>query len=364
MMGVWLLAFTAWASPMPTVTMHDQWLTGRPLTLSIRYHNATDEPLAVPDLSNRPWLVKFDTIDPEGVRRTVHSTEPASDANRPLVLKSGETRISRFEIPTSQTWAPGVATIRVVIANNEALNRPVRFLADDAIAHRHSARPVDHTVGPAPTVLSVQRNGVTDVFVEHGDRLQYMTRVSEPVKASATVVRSERRSSQWITWATADHPLWALRNDPHSTEREARPVALPWPSARPCGTGATVASGALTIPVCIPSPTGPITKTVAAIVSPRGEASFRTIGSFAPIQILTNVDASGGAEFVILRTTGVDWAWLGDPTITERPAFIQRAWRGANATGIAFTTPAGSSSAAVAIETPNAALPVIVPSPR
>ena len=65
MIGAWFLAFTAWASPMPTVTMHDQWLAGRPLTLSIRYHNATGDPRAVPDLSNRPWLVKFDTIDPE-----------------------------------------------------------------------------------------------------------------------------------------------------------------------------------------------------------------------------------------------------------------------------------------------------------
>ena len=363
MMSAWLLALTAWASPMPAVTMHDQWLVGRPLALSIRYHNATNESVTVPDLSNRPWLVQFDTVDPDGVRRTVHSTAPASDTNRSILLESGETRISRFEIPTSQTWAAGVATIRVTVANTEALQRTVRFLADDAVAHRHSARPMDHTSGPAPTVLSVQRNGVTDVFMEYGNRLQYMTRVSEPVQANATVVRSERRRNQWIPWSTKDSALWALQNDPHATEREPRPIPLPWPSARPCGTGATVASGELTLPVCIPSPTGPVTKTVAAIVSPRGETTFRTIGSFAPVQILTNVDAAGGAEFVILRSTGVDWAWLGQPTMTDRPAFIKRAWRGADATAIAFTTAEGSSAPAVEIRT-DTTPPLVAPSPR
>ena len=364
MMGFWLLVLTAWASPVPTVTMHDQWLVGRTLALSIRYHNATDAPITVPDLSNRPWLVRFDTIDPEGVQRTVHSTAPASDTDRPIVLKSGETRISRFEIPTSQTWTTGMATIRVAVANTEILRRTVRFLANEAIAHRHSARPTDHTSGPAPTVLSVQRNGITDIFMEYGNRLEYMTRVSEPVRAKATVVRSERRRNQWITWSTKDRSLWVLRNDPHATQRAPRSIPMPWPATEPCGTGATVASGELTLPVCIPSPTGSVTKTVAAIVSPRGETAFRTIGTFAPIQVLTNVDAAGGAEFVILRSTGVDWAWLGHPTMTDRPAFIKRAWRGTDATTIAFTTAEGTSSPAVGIQTAHGDGVLVVPSPR
>jgi len=191
-----------------------------------------------------------------------------------------------------------------------------------------------------------------------------LTRVAEPIRANATVVRSERRRNQWVTWTTKDQALWALRNDPHSEQREPRSISLPWPSAQSCGLGATVASGELTIPICIPSPNGPVTKTVVAVISPRGETTFRTIGTFAPIQILTNVDAAGGAEFVILRSTGLDWAWLGDRTMTDRPAFIKRAWRGTDATGIAFTTVAGSSSPAVAIQTPPDDQPVVVPSPR
>ena len=361
---LWLIS-SAWAGIHADVVMSDRWLSGHRLTLSVRYKNTGKQPTTVPDLTNRPWLVVFETVDPKGIRRTVHSTAPTTDPGTTIRLQSGESRITSFEIPTSETWSPGTASVTVSIAGAPGSVHAVHLAEEGTAHHRHTAQPVDQTAGTRSTVLSFWSEGGTDLFITNKQRLQYLGRATGTIKAQASIVRTEQRQNQWFTWTDANGGLWGVQPKPHSEHAAPRRLAFPWPSSYACGPAATASSGHLVVPVCIPSPAGTVTKTVAAVIASSGAMSFRTVAAYGPRQILTNVDSTGGVEFVLIRDNAIDWAWLGIDTAVDRPTSIRKAWRGPSIESATLVlTDNDRPSPAVRIQTGESDAPVVLRSPR
>lgn len=365
MTTLWWLVSSAWASAHLDVVVPDQWIAGHRVLLSVRYQNAGTAPTAVPDLTNRPWLVVFQTVDPSGIKRTVHSTAPANDPGTKIQLQSGESRITSFEVPVSESWATGKAEITVSVNGTDGGSHPIHVAADSAVSHRHSARPIDQTTGASTTVLSLPSDGTTHLFIQTRQRLQHIGRAAGHIEAQASIVRTGQRRNQWVTWTDNQGDFWATQSAPHATQSAPRRIAFPWPKSHACGPAATASSGHLVVPVCIPSPSGTVTKTVAAVVSPSGSMTFRTIAGYGPREILANVDASGGVEFVLIRDTAIDWAWLSADTAVDRPTSIKKVWRGTTLhSATLILTDDDPPSPAIRVRTAETDPPIVLQSPR
>ena len=327
MIGLWLSATAALAAPQMSVEVHNRWIAGHRIQLAVRIENTDSTEAAVPDLANRPWLVRFETVDPSGTRRTVHSTAPETDPGGTIALSSGQIRVTRFEIPTSEGWTAGAASITVNV-DGAAIGKHQIVLNNAELAtESDTAKPVDKT-GSGSQLISVPANGRTDVFMKRLNTLEFVTTIDEPAIARLSVARAEQRIGRWITWQGKTGALWTAQQGAHGLQGDPYRVHLPWPDASPCGRAATAGSGHMVIPVCIRSPKGEVTKTTAMVLTPRGQAQFRTIGNYEPSTILTNVDAAGSVEFVLVRNNAIDWAWLGTDTAAAFPASIKKVWRG------------------------------------
>jgi hypothetical protein len=97
-----MLTTTGGAKPETTIRMRDRAPVGEPIQLTIRVHNPDEIAVTVPDLTNRPWLVIFETTDPSGVQRTLFSTPPISDPGQRWAIGPGERREAHFQVPTSR----------------------------------------------------------------------------------------------------------------------------------------------------------------------------------------------------------------------------------------------------------------------
>jgi hypothetical protein len=329
MIGVWLSATAALAAPQMSVEVHDRWIAGHRIQLAVRIENTESAEAAVPDLANRPWLVRFDTVDPSGARRTVHSTAPETDPGGTIALGSGQTRVTRFEVPTSEGWTAGGASITVSVGGEAIGTHRIVVNNADPTWASDTAKPVDKT-GPGSQLISVPANGRTDLFIKRQNTLEFVTTIDEPVTAQLSVARADQRIGRWVTWQGKSGTLWTAQQGAHGLQSAPHRVTLPWPDASPCGRAATAGSGHMVIPVCIRSPKGAVTKTTAMVMTPRGQAQFRTIGSYEATTILTNVDAAGSVEFVLVRDNAIDWSWLGTDTAAAFPASIKQVWRGAH----------------------------------
>lgn len=365
MIGTWLFSLTAFADASVSVNLHDQWISGNRINLSIRYENNEAKPVTVPDLANRPWLVEFHTVDPNGTKSTIHSTPPERDHGTVIQLNSGERRITRFEIPTSETWTNGTATVRLNINGYSTEKHSIHMLDPALHVEAQVAEPVDKISGEPTTLMTVASPKHTDLFIKTPSGFDFLERIPGQAKAQLSVARSEQRIGRWITWKDGDDTLWAAQHGAHGFTDKPRRIALPWPGASTCGPPATANSGHLVTPVCIRSPRGEVVKTVAAIVPPRGNLSFRTIGQYGADTILTNVDSSGGVEFILVRKNAIDWAWLGTHTTADRPTSIKKVWRGSGLKSATFDLSDGTPpTPVVQIELEGEPMAIEMPSPR
>lgn len=328
MIGTWLFTLTAFADASVSVSLHDQWISGNRLNLSIRYENSGTEPVTVPDLANRPWLVEFHTVDPNGTKSTIHSTPPERDPGGTIQLNSGERRITRFEVPTSEMWPNGTATVRLNINGYTTENHSIQMLDPSLNIEAQAAEPADKTAGERTVLMTVTSPNRTDLFIKTPNGFHFLERIAGKAKAQLSVARTEQRIGRWITWTDGNNELWAAQHGAHGFTDTPRRIPLPWPGASTCGPPATANTGHLVTPVCVRSPTGKVVKTVAAIVPARGNMQFRTISQYGADAILTNVDSSGGVEFILVRDNAIDWAWLGASTTADRPTSIKKVWRG------------------------------------
>ncbi|MBC8454923.1 MAG: hypothetical protein H8D71_01815 [Deltaproteobacteria bacterium] len=324
-----MLSTVAFAEPKFQVLMHDRAVAGQPIELAIRITNPDTETAVIPDLSNRPWLIQFQTVDPLGTKRTLHSTPPTEDPGTMLKIEPGEIRQTRFEVPTSASWHTGTAQISVFFHEESIGSHSVALVSLPPKVEADTATPVDQTKGVASTLWGVHRGDGTDLYLGDGPTTQYLSSVPGHVRPQLSVSRIEQHIGRWITWTDEAHTVvWAAQQDAHGLQGPPIRLSLPWPGATQCGRAATDQSGRLVFPACVPSPNGKTNQLLAAVYTKNAPIQFRKVATFKPTLILTNVDSSGSVEFVLVRENAIDWAPLGaDTAPANRPVPIERIWR-------------------------------------
>ena len=324
-----MLTTLAFGAPKMTVQIQDRSVAGQTIELTIRITNSDAETTSIPDLSNRPWLIQFQTVDPLGTKRTLHSTPPAVDPNTTLQIEPGEMRETRFEVPTSSTWPEGTAQVSVFFQDGSIGSQTVTLVSLPPATEADSAHPVDQTRGEPSVLWGVHRGDSTDLYFRDGTTIEYLRTVPGHIRPQLSVARTEQRIGRWITWTDdRDNALWAVQKDAHGLQGPPIQLSLPWPKASQCGRAATEHSGRLVLPICVPSPNGQTQQLMAAVHTKHSPIQFRKMAPFKPAYILTNVDGSGAVEFILVRPNAVDWAPLGGiATPTNRPVSIEPIWR-------------------------------------
>ena len=322
-------ASVAFAAPTIEVLGHDHAVVGEEIRLRIRVSNPDVTPIQFPDINNRPWLVRFDTVDTAGVRRQLFSTPPADDLGAQWTLNQGQRRESLFSVPSSAEWGEGVATIKISIEDQAITSRRITLFSLKADHEDTNAAPVDQQVGHRPRLLTRYTGNTSEIWLQAGGHTAFLTRTPGHIQPELSVTRADRPIGRWLSWTAPDGRLWALRTQDRGRQAQPTEIRLPWPSARHCGRPATDADAQLVQPVCIPGPDGQSSHLMAAIVTNTGATHTRPISRFRPDQVLTHVDSAGHVNFVLVRKHAIDLATLGTERDNRRPARIRRMWRAA-----------------------------------
>jgi hypothetical protein len=329
MMGlISMLLSVAHGAPEITLSANPRAVMGQTIQVKITASNPDSNIQPFPDIANRPWLVRFETTDPNGVRRQLYSTPPEIDPPTEWSLSPGERREVLFDVPTSESWTTGYATVAVIVAN-ERLPMTRFELFDFQPDHSDTqAIPVDQVQRTSPMLHTILRNGTTEIWVEHRGRTELLTVINEVIQPELSVARSDRNIGRWITWTDKNSRLWAVQTRVRDIQREPFIIHLPWPRSYPCGRAATDARARLVVPICFGSPSGETVQLIAAIISGTKTPKIRSVARFKPSKILTNVDAAGNVDFILVRPKSVDIATIEAEQDHERPSTIKRLWRG------------------------------------
>ena len=317
----------SWAAPQVQVLAHERAVVGQPIQVLIRVENLDPEPTSHPDISNRPWLVRFETIDPSGVRRQLFSTAPEQDSALTWTLQQGHRREALFEIPSSGTWSTGDASVSVHIEDKLISEHRFSLFEVKPDHQDNHASPVDQQGEALPTLLTIHRGQHSELWLRRDGRTEYLTTADGIISPQLSVARADRRIGRWVTWSGPEGTLWALRTQLRGAQDPPFKVSLPWPDATACGRPATDGQARLVQPVCIPGPGGKNTRLIAAIVTGKGAPTIRSIAQFQPKDLLTNVDSAGQVDLVLVRDQAIDLATLDTDNSNQRPVRLDKLWR-------------------------------------
>lgn len=312
----------AWAEAEVRLLMHDRAVHGQAVSVLIEVSNTGSEPLSYPDLTNRPWLVQFNTVAPDGTKRTLYSTPPDVDSERTWSIPAEGRRRALFEVPTSDTWPTGKASLSLTVAGTALKKRRVQIVQLSAHHEDAYAEPVDQTQGTPVALLSVPVSGDTELWLRQGDRKEFLRTVPGTIKAELSVARIEQGIGRWITWTDSSGQLWAMR-----TQDAPFPVRLPWPNIEKCGRAASDGSDRLVLPICVQSPRGEFGQLIAAIIDGPTSPSTRSVTRFRPSIHLTNVNAGGHVDWILVRPSALDQVQLPHTDEHTRPPAVMPKWR-------------------------------------
>ncbi len=322
MTALLLILSPAWAEAEVRLLMHDRAMHGQTVSVLIEVNNTGSEPLTYPDLTNRPWLVQFDTVAPDGAKRTLYSTPPEVDDGANWSIPPEGRRRALFEVPTSNTWPTGTASLSLTVAGSVLKRRRVEIVH---LSHHHEdaqANPVDQTQGSPVALLSVKVGGNTELWLKQGERTEFLRTVPGVIKAELSVARIEQGIGRWITWTDTSGQLWAMR-----TQDVPFPVRLPWPKIEKCGRAASDGADRLVLPICVQSPRGEFGQLIAAIIDGPAPPSIRSVTRFRPSSLLTNVNAGGHVDWLLVRPGALDQVQLSHTDQHTRPPAVTPLWR-------------------------------------
>ena len=311
-----------------SIQAHHRSVVGNTIQLKIAVLNPDNEPIEFPDLSNRPWHVRFNTTDPQGQRRQLFATPPPEDTDASWTIAPGERREALFDVPTSASWSVGRATVDVVV-NGHLISTQAFELFELKPDHTDTkATPIDQIRGPIASLFAVHNKSTTELWLSRSGRVDFLAEVSGKIQPELSIARADRHIGRWITWADAQGQLWGLQAELREVREAPILIRLPWPTATRCGRAGTDAKARLVMPICIAGPSGQTTQVAAAIVSGQKPPVIRAIARFKPNDVLTNVDAAGNVDFVLVRDKAIDIAHIEAGQGHSRPSGMRQLWRG------------------------------------
>lgn len=318
--------------------LRDEYLQGQPVLVMVTLTNNGDAPLTVPDLTARPWRVKFRFTLPSGQAQNRFSTPPAQEPTATWTIPARGQKRVLLEVPSGAGLKSGAYTLAIDVdlgEQKESLTaRPIRIAAASPQAAQL-----------APDVLLNERDGMVALWVhkasagydlymavtdarapERGERDQFLLHLDQAVEPTLTAIRSGD-ADRYVVWANSERSIGYARLRSGRVEGAARSVDLPWPKAELIGQGATQA-GNLHQPVWVPAPKGTSGELRLVSVDERGRPQLRKMTTLTarPAGVSTVVDVAGGVHVLVQREDRVDLYTLRPDYPEEVPIPGERLW--------------------------------------
>jgi hypothetical protein len=334
--------------------LREEYLTGFPVLVSITVSNPGTTPVTFPDLSARPWLVRF-KLDAAGRKTERYTTPPERDDGRTWTIPARGQRRVLLEMPSSSAFPAGEGTLSVTIADPAG---PV-VLGPRAV-RLAAANPVGGTVVNEPTISSAvgavlpwlhKASGGYDLYLVHFDRKSpskavgqyHLARLAAQVEPILSRSRPTDALSRYIYWKSGPGTLAYGRLEQTTLAAAPRTVAVPFASAEPIGRGGTDKDGGLVIPLWIPAPKGTAGSVQALCIDERGGTVLRKVADLGakPALVVTAVDAGSNLLIALGHAAALDLYTVDTALPPELPARGQRVVKlesGARVAAAAFDT--------------------------
>ncbi len=265
-----------------------------------------------PDLSNRPWLVKFDLVLQGEGKQKRYTTPPAKDPGKIWTLPKGTERRVILEIPSSGVLPMGKhqLTIRVDGAGDERVLGPY----DISVVRpkpQASSGPWDGSLTEKVGQLVAWTHAgaeSTELYLLHLDPAApgsvvanyHLASVKEPVSPWLSLSLPTQGWSRHVYWQESDRRVGLVQlQGPGRSQRFA--VDAPWPKIQLLATGVSDAGGGLHVPVWVPGPKGDRGEVRVLTWRQHQVPFFRKVVRLdkPPERVTTGVDGSGSLRLVL-----------------------------------------------------------------
>lgn len=337
-------AATEAAAPAPEVALsadlRDEYLAGQPILVNLALSNPSAGALPAPDLTRRPWLVRFLFVKPNGTKQVRFTSPPAQDPGGTVSIPARGQRRTLLEVPSGGALQPGDYTLAIEVNLGDSTAslapRPIRIAA---------ARPISADLAPlrqpdadqtSPGVWVHQAGVGADLYllsarsaapgaVASNTWLTHLTAAVEPRISAARASGGVRH----VVWIEGGKSVALLRLDGDAIEQLAVDrVDAAWPRVELMGRPATDEKGNLHVLLWVPAPKGPTGELRLLTVSERGQPSFRRVTRLdvRPTSPDTLVDTAGGVHFLVQRSSALDLYSVRSTDASELPVPGKKLW--------------------------------------
>ncbi len=296
-----------------------EYVRGVPMLVPIVVSNQSDQTVRAPDLAERPWLLRFEFVLPDGRKLRYATTPPDSDGGRMVTLPVRGQRRTLVEIPGAAGIAAGSYELAVQLVDGEVatdIARQAVTVADPQL--------VAGDLGPgalAGTKAGLQAAWLHraaagfDLYlhrasVEHPAAVleqRWLAHVDVEVAPWLAAARAVDAASPALVWREGDHDLRVLRVDPAGSVLLDQRVAMPWPHIAVAGRPAW-AGGAVHVPVWVPAPAGRGGELRCASIDSRGRPVLALLARLParPDAVESAVTSGGSVLFMVWQGAGLD----------------------------------------------------------
>ncbi len=318
--------------------LRSSYLAGHDLVVTVSIKNVATELQSFPNLEERPYLVVFELVSPDGKKQTRRSTPPSEEDDIRWQLAPRATRRATLQIPSGGALAAGRYRLALTVHDGEeslpigpvdALLEAPAPLGADLLQAAVGAQPLDWMT---PWIHLSSEQGpqlyLHTVPAKDPAARGYHWHLAALEGASRPWLSSSRPSEGWsryLYWRVDEHTLGHTRLEERRLRRAPRQVGLPWPSWELLARGGTDASAGLHVPVWIPAPTGDAGEVRVVSVDVRGTPTFRRVVKLPERpQASSWVDAAGQLRLLLLHQGKLDLYTVSNDSSAGVPASGRR----------------------------------------
>lgn len=299
--------------------VHEEYLTGFPMLVTVTVRNDGDKPLPFPDLGARPHLVRF-TMKHGKTRWERYTTPPAVEPTAVWTIPARAQRRVTLEIPSSSGLDAGAWELAVSVHDPAAVitlpTRSVRLAAAAPVGGSYSYEAaIQQSVG-AMVPWVHQAAGGFDLYLMRLDAKAptrtvgqfFLTRLPARVDPTLARARPADALSRHIYWQSGPQTYTLAHLEGQSLRGKPRAFSIPYPTSELLGRGATDARGGAVLPIWVPDPAGASGTVLAMCVDDRGAQVLRKVVHLPakPTAINTAVDAGSNLVLALGHGAGVD----------------------------------------------------------
>ncbi len=309
--------------------LRPEYLTGFATLVAVTIQNDGVKSASFPDLSARPWLVRFGLTGPDGATEKRFTTPPPSDPGGTWTIPPKSRRSVLLEIPSSADFTAGNWQLDLTIVDAARVVTVPPWTARYAPANPVGGTPewehaISNAFGSMFPWVQKGASGYDLYLMQFGSdgkfQAQYpLVRLDAAVQPILSRSRPSDARARWMYWLEGERGLRMARLDGTDLRAPPRTIGLPFRGTQLLGRGVTDGRGGLMVPIWVPGPKGTAGSAKVLCIDERGGIVSRVVGAYAtmPTLVATAVDASSNLLLAIAHDDAVD-SFRVDVTASER----------------------------------------------